>query len=187
MAHTHSTLPRLHHSINADSIIDRVKGTATFSRRTITSIAADRNATIEAGIVVALVGLATAIGHQRDVMNAIVAALIGWGGLAGAIWFIADRFMGTPTSREAFQPLLRAIGYAMAPAALVVIHFVWGLGPLVAGVGTLWSFAATIFAVRYTTQFGWVRAGILTLAGGIIISIAGFILSVITGIDPTIW
>ncbi|HYH13476.1 MAG TPA: YIP1 family protein [Thermomicrobiales bacterium] len=187
MAQSQSTLPRFHQSINADTIIDRIKGTATFSRRTIASIAADRSATIEAGIVVALVGVAGAIGHQHDVMGAIVAALIGWVGLAGAIWFVADRFMGTPTSRESFQPLLRTIGYALAPASLVVIHFIWGLGPLVAGIGTLWSFAATVFAVRYTTQFGWVRSLILTIAGGIFINIAGFILSVFTGIDPQIW
>ena len=187
MAQTQSTLPRLHQSINADSIIDRIKGTVTFSRRTITSIAADRNATVEAAIVVAIVGLATAIGHQHDVMNALVSAFLGWAGLAGAIWFIADRFMGTPTSRESFQPLLRSIGYALAPASLVVIHFIWGLGPLVAGIGTLWSFAATVFAVRYTTHFGWVRSLILTVAGGIFINVAGFIISIFTGLDPQIW
>lgn len=187
MAQTQSTLPRLHHSINADTIIDRIKGTAIFSRRIIASIAADRNATIEAGIVVALVGLAGAIGHQNDVMNAIASALLGWVGLTGAIWFVADRFMGTPTSRESFQPLLRTIGYALAPASLVVIHFIWGLGPLLAGIGTLWSFVATVFAVRYTTHFGWVRSFILTIAGGIFINVAGFILSIFTGLDPQIW
>src|SRR5690606_1079381 len=152
-------------------IIDRVKGTVTFSRRTIAGIAADRGATIEAAIVVAIVGLAGAIGHQHDVVRSIVAALLGWAGLAGTIWFIADRFMGTPTSREEFQPLLRTIGYALAPASLGVIHFIWGLGPMLGAIGTLWSFVATIFAVRYTTQFGWARSIILTIAGGIVINV----------------
>lgn len=187
MAQTHPTAPRLHQAFDASSIIDRIKGTVTFNRATVRSIAADRNATLEAGIVVALVGLAAAIGQRTDVIEAIAAALIGWAGLTGAIWFIADRFMSTPTSREDFQPLLRSIGYALAPVSLVIINFIWGLGPLVAGVGTLWSFAATLFAVRHTTHFGWPRTIMLTIAGGLFVNVAGFVLSIITGIDPQIW
>jgi hypothetical protein len=187
MAQTHPTVPKLHHSLNADTIIERIKGVVTFNRNTFTSIAADRSATLEAGIVVALVGLATAIGQRVDVVEAIIAALIGWAGLTGAIWFMADRFMSTPTSREEFQPLLRSIGYAMAPASLAIVHFIWVLGPMVTLLGTVWSFAATLFAVRYTTHFGWPRTLILTVAGGLFVNIAGFILSFITGIDPQIW
>ncbi|HEV2128707.1 MAG TPA: hypothetical protein VGR22_08825, partial [Thermomicrobiales bacterium] len=168
-------------------IIDRTTGTVTFRRVTVISITADRPATLEAGIVVALVGLATAIGYRTDVTMAIAGALIGWGGLASAIWFIADRFMSTPTSREDFQPLVRTIGYATAPAMLNVIHFIWWLGPLAAGFGTLWAFAATAFAVRQTTRFGWLRVIALTVGGGIVVNVLGFMLAAIAGIAPQVW
>lgn len=187
MAQTHTTAPGFQPTIDAQNIIERIKGTVTFKRSTTTSIAADRSASIEAGIVVAIIGLATAMGYQTDVVSAIAAALIGWAGLSGAIWFIADRFMGTPTSRESFLPLLRTVGYAQAPASLVIIHFIWGLGPMVAGIGTLWSVAATIFAVRYTTHFGWPRSILLTLAGGIVVNVVGFMIALVFGIDPQIW
>ena len=187
MAQTHTSVPGIRPTIDAQTIVERIKDVVTFKRSTVTRIAADRSASIESGIVVAIVGLATAIGYQSDVVAAIAAALIGWAGLSGAIWYIADRFMGTPTSRESFLPLIRTIGYAQAPASLAIIHFMWGLGPMVAGIGTLWSFAATVFAVRCTTHFGWPRTIVLTIAGGIIVNVAGFVISLIFGIEPQIW
>ncbi len=187
MAQSHAQMPRLHHALDLDTMLARIRGTATLSRGTISTIAADRNATVEAGIVVAVVGTATALGYRTDVVPAIVAALLGWLMLTGTIWYIADRFMSPPTWRESFQPLARTIGYALAPAALGVIHFIWVLGPMVAGIGTLWSFVATVAAVRYSTGFGWSRAVILAIAGGIVVNIAGFFLAITTGIDPQIW
>lgn len=160
MAQTHPATPELNRSFDLDTLIDRVTGIVTFHRATVTSIAADRRALIEAGIVVALVGLATGIGHRADVTMAIDAALIGWVGLTAAIWYIADRFMSTPTSGDDLQALLRTVSYAMAPGVLGITHFIWGLGLLVSGVGTLWSFAVTAFAVRHTTHYGWPRAGV---------------------------
>jgi hypothetical protein len=177
----------MHHALDVDTIIERVRGTAFLSRRTIASIAADRNATLEAGIVVSIVGVATALGYRTDVVPAVVAALLGWLMLTGTVWYAADHFMGTPTYREPFQPLARTIGYALAPAALGVVNFIWVLGPMVSGVGTLWSFIATVAAVRYSTGLGWVRGVLLAIAGGIVVNITGFILSIFTGIDPQIW
>lgn len=174
-------------SLDVHTILDRIKGVLTFQRSTVTSIASDRSATLEAGLVVTAVGLASAIGLREDIFPMLAATLIGWAGLSGVIWFIAERFLGTPTSHESVQPLLRTIGYAQAPAALVIIHFIWGLGPLVGFVGFVWSFAATIFAILHTTRFGWLRSTALTLAGGIVVSIIGFMVSVFTGIDLQIW
>lgn len=186
MAQTSPTL-HLPVQVNADAILDRVRGAVTFKRSTIAGIAADRRATLEAAIVVLVVGIATAIGYQHNVLEAVTDAFVGWGLLTAVIWYVADRFMATPTSREAFTPLLRAVGFALAPAALNIIHFIWGLGPMVAGFGTLWSFLATIVAVQVTTRFGWARAIALTIAGGIAVNVIGFLLGVTIGIDPQIW
>ncbi len=187
MAQTTHAFSDWHSSFDVRLILDRIKGTLTFQRATAASIASDRNATLEAALVVVAVGLASTIGLREGVLSMLAATLIGWVGLSGVIWFIAERFLGTPTSYESVQPLLRTIGYAQAPAALVIIHFIWGLGPVVGFVGFAWSFAATIFAVHHTTRFGWLRSVALTVTGGIAVSILGFILSVITGIDPQIW
>ncbi len=174
-------------ALSIDSIADRIRGAITFHRRIITGIASDRRATVEAGIVVALVGLATAIGDRDALATGIVNALLGWVMLAGTVWYLSGHMLGTPTFRAEFQPLLRTIGYALAPVALGIIGFVWVLGPMVSGVGTMWAFIATIAAVRYTTRFGWGRSFALTLAAGIVVAIAGWVLALMTGLDPHVW
>jgi hypothetical protein len=187
MAQTPQVLPNPSFSLSIDSIADRVRGAITFHRWIIAGIAADRRATVEAGVVVALVGLATAIGDRDHLANGIVNALIGWAMLTGAIWYLATHMLGTPAFHADFQPLLRTIGYALAPVALGIIGFVWVLGPMVSAVGTMWAFLATIAAVRYTTRFGWGRSFALTLAAGIAVAIVGFLLSLVTGLDPHVW
>lgn len=187
MAHTTHSLDKLHTSFDINTIIDRVKGVLTFQRATVRSVASDRSATLEAAFVVAAVGLASAIGLREDVVSMLAATLIGWAGLAAVIWFIGERFLAAPTSHESFQPLLRTIGFAQAPAALAIINFIWILGPIVGFVGLVWSFAATVFAVHHASGVGWLRSLALTTVGGISVSILGFIMSVITGIDPQIW
>lgn len=189
MAQTPHVLPNhnVPFSLSIDSIADRVRGAITLHRRIVAGIAADRRATVEAGIVVALVGLATAIGDRDALSTGIVNALLGWVMLTGTVWYLSGHMLGTPTFRAEFQPLLRTIGYALAPVALGIVGFVWVLGPMVSGVGTLWAFLATIAAVRYTTRFGWVRSFALTLAGGIVVAIVGWVLAMTIGLDPQIW
>ena len=187
MAQTPHALPNTRISLSFDSIADRVRGAITLHRRIVTGIAADRRATIEAGIIVALVGLATAIGDRDALSAGIVNALVGWVMLTGTIWYLSGHMLGTPTFRAEFQPLLRTVGYALAPVALGIIGFVWVLGPMVSGVGTMWAFLATIAAVRYTTRFGWGRSFALTLAGGIVVAIVGWLLAITTGLDPHVW
>lgn len=187
MAQSSHSLHHLPMSIDTDSIIERVRGAVTFKRSTIAGIAADRKATLEAAIVVAIVGLATAIGGRDHLVDTTVDVMVGWAMLAGVIWYLADRVLGTPTSRESFLPLLRSTGFALAPAVLSVVGFIWGLGAMVSGFGTLWSFIATIVAVQITTRFGWPRAIALTLAGGIVVNVAAFIINFTTGINPQVW
>lgn len=187
MEHTHSAILGPHRPLDLTTIINRVTGTVTFRRRTITSIATDRRATLEAGLIVTLVGVTTAIGYRTDVAVAIVAALTGWVGLTATIWYITNRFMSPASSRVDVEPLLRTIGFASAPVALGIVHFIWALGPFLGGIGTLWSFIATAFAVRHTTHLGWLRALALTIGGGIAVNVVGIIVSVLTGIHPQIW
>jgi hypothetical protein len=187
MEHTHSAIPGPHRPLDLTTIINRVTGTITFRRRTIMSIAADRRATLEAGIIIALVGVTTAIGHRTDVAVAITAALMGWLGLAVTVWYITNRFMYPPASHVDVEPILRAVGFASAPAALGIVHFIWVLGPFLGGIGTLWSFAATAFVVRHTTRLGWLRTLAITIGAGIIVNVVGIVVSLITGIYPQIW
>lgn len=187
MAQTTHSFTDWHSSLDVRTILDRIKGVLTFQRSTVTSIASDRSATLEAGLVVAAVGLASAIGLRENILPMLAATLIGWVGLASVIWFISERFLSTPTSHQSIKPLLRTIGYAQAPAALAIINFIWGLGPLIGFIGFSWSFAATIVAVHHTTRFGWLRSTALTVISGVVISILGFVMSVVTGIDPQIW
>jgi hypothetical protein len=179
---THLPVP-----INTDSIVERVRGMITFRRSTVASVAADYSATLEAAVVVALVGIATGIGTGATVPATLGGVLAGWVGMAAAISMMANRVLGTPTSREGFMPLLRTIGYAQAPAALALVSFIWGFGPMVNTFAFLWSLMVTIFAVRYTLQFGYARATVLVLAGWVAVNILGLFVTLITGINPQLW
>ncbi len=181
------TKPHLPVTINTDSLAERVRGMITFRRSTVASVASDYGATLEAAVVVGAVGIATGIGTSAAVMPTLGGVLAGWVGLAAAIWLMANRFLGTPTSRESFMPLLRTVGYAQAPAALSLLAFIWGFGPMISTLGFAWSLLVTIFAVRYTAQFGYGRTSVMVIAGGIAVNVIGFFLTLMTGIDPQVW
>jgi hypothetical protein len=187
MAQSSHSLHHLPASINTDSIVERVRGMITFRRGTVASIAADRSASLEAAIVVVAVGIATGIGTSATIMAALAGVIVGWIGISLVVWFAADHLLGTPTSREAFMPILRTVGYAQAPAALSVVHFIWGLGPMIGTVGFIWSFLVTVFAVRHTTQFGIARSGLLAVAGFVVMNVLGLIITLTSGVNPQVW
>jgi hypothetical protein len=189
VAHAQSTIRinEIDGALEFSTIGRRIFGMLTFQRGTVLAVASDQRATLQAALIVFGTGIATSVGLKSDIFGSVVAVLLGWIILSTIVWVVADRFLNAPTGNQPLTPLLRTIGFAQAPTALIFLNFVWVLGPLLAGAGALWSLAVTVFAIRHTTHFGYPRSVLLTIAGSITTSVVGVITSAVFNIQPSIW
>lgn len=149
----------------ARGLLARIFGAAVLRADVYEEVAADRDATIQAGVVVLLVSLIAGIPDYAlgwlAMGAAAVTSLLHWLLWAGITYLIGDRLLGgTATWGE----LLRTLGFARAPGVLLL------LDPVVGGVGLivqLWMLVAGVVAIRQTLGFGFWRA-LLTAVLGII-------------------
>lgn len=164
-------------TIRRRSMIDRMRGAAMLDISTYEEVEADRTATGQAGTVVAIVAIASAIGSYASGVTGIVvalgASLLGWVVWAGVTYLIGDKLLGgTATWGE----LLRTLGFAQAPGVLAVLGFIPGVGGVVRFVVSIWVLIAGIIAIRQALDFGTGKAIITALLGWLVISIPLFML-----------
>jgi hypothetical protein len=165
----------------SSSIIDRMRGAALLDTATYEAVEHDTSATGQAAVVVALAAVASAIGNifrgGPGIISALLAYLIGWVLWSGITYFIGTRFFsGTATWGE----LLRTLGFAQAPAVLLVAAIIPGLGVLVKIAVSIWLLATGLIAIRQaldistgkamlTALIGWVASVLVNgLVGGLL-------------------
>ncbi len=155
------------------SLVRRMIGAALLDVSTYEEVEHDSSATVQAGIVVALVAACQAIGAWGGpgVVAGAVTALVGWLLWAGITYVIGTRlFDGQATWGE----LLRTIGFAQAPGVLAVAGLIPLLGGLVGIALLFWMLAAGIVAIRQaldvttgkavlTALLGWIAYAILAM------------------------
>ncbi len=158
-------------------IVDRMIGAARLDVNTYEEVEADQSATGQAALVVAIVAVASAIGHLGDggigIVTGLLSAIVGWVLWAGITYFIGDKvFGGTATWGE----LLRTLGFAQAPGVLLVLGIIPLLGGLVQAVVGIWMLVAGIIAIRQALDFSTGRAILTAIIGWIPLAIASWIL-----------
>ncbi|MFL5574917.1 MAG: YIP1 family protein [Gemmatimonadaceae bacterium] len=163
----------------AGSITDRMRGAAMLDVATYEEVEADTTATGQAGTVVALAAICSAIGAlgmgARGVVGSLFAQIIGWVIWSGVTYFIGTRvFKGTATWGE----LLRTIGFAQAPAVLNILGIIPVLGWLVYVVVAIWTLIAGIIAIRQALDFTTGKAVLTALLGWLAMVIVSAILGV---------
>ncbi len=159
-------------------------------------ISAKSGATIQAIAVVALVGLAHAVGASvrsvilwrgepaPAVVIAWLAEIIFWAVASFAI-YLAGRFLFSSTAQ--YGQVLRSFGFACVPGLLIIIATLASLlrtevaMVLVFAVLILWRVAAGFVAVRETLSLSLVKSALALLAGVII----G--LMVVGGVTGALW
>jgi hypothetical protein len=119
-------------------------GAATLNVDTFEEVEADKTATGQAAVVVAMVAVATAVGTSGHGIGAALisplAAIIGWFVWAGITLFIGTKLFGGTAD---WGEMLRTLGFASAPgilflvAALPLVGFFVNLVVLTAGIGWL--------------------------------------------------
>ena len=154
------------------SMWDRMRGAAMLDIATYEEVEHDDNLTTQAAIVVLIAALARGIGGFNDGENGIiigvVAALFSWLVWAGITYLIGDKLLkGTATWGE----LLRTLGYAQAPAVLLIFGFVPVLGNILGAVVGIWLLVTGIVAIRQALDFDTGKA-VLTAFLGWLVAVA---------------
>jgi len=131
------------------SIVDRMRGAAMLDVATYEEVENDLTATGQAGVVVAIVAVCSAIGGASHglmgIVGGLISSLLGWLIWSGVTYFVGTKlFGGTATWGE----LLRTLGFARSPGVLLILGIIPLLGRVVSLVVWLWILAAGIVAIR---------------------------------------
>jgi hypothetical protein len=123
-------------------------------------------------MVVLIAAVARGVGGfnqgENGIIVGVVAALFSWLVWAGITYLIGDKLLkGTATWGE----LLRTLGYAQAPAVLLIFGFVPVLGNIVGAVVGIWLLVTGIVAIRQALDFDTGKA-VLTAFLGWLVAVA---------------
>ena len=160
------------------SITDRMLGAARLDIDTYEEVEADITATGQAAVVVALAGIALAIGASRAgpiaIIGILIWQLVGWAIWSGITYLIGSRlFHGTATWGE----LLRTLGFAQAPSVLAVFGIIPGIRGILFAVLGIWTLTAGVIAVRQALDFSTGKAIFTVVIGWLVLIIPRMILS----------
>ena len=190
------------------SLVSRMIRAARLDASLYEEVEHDQTATRDAGIVVAIVAVCSAISQALSLMThpvaaqavappnpivaaigALIAALLGWVVWSYVTYFVGTRlFHGTATPGE----MLRTIGFAQSPGVLSILGFVPYLGAIVGLVVFIWTLVAGVIAVRQALDFdtgkailtaivGWLFLVVITIAIAVIVGGAAFGLGAMAG------
>jgi hypothetical protein len=148
---------------------DRMRGAAMLDVATYEEVEHDESLTTQAAMVVILAAVARGIGGADDgntgLIIGVVAALFGWLIWAGITYLIGDKvFKGTATWGE----LLRTLGYAQAPAILLVLAFLPAIGGVVQAIVGIWLLVTGIVAIRQALDFDTGKAILTAFLGWLV-------------------
>ena len=171
------------------SILERVIGAALLKREVYEEVEADTSATPTAAAIVVLSSIAGGIGGlgttgAAGLVAGVVIGLAGWAAWALITYFIGTRMLPGPETRADWGQLARTLGFARAPALLLVFAAVPGIGAagnLIATIVFFWGLAAMVVAVRAALDYDstWRAVGVV-LIGLIPIAIFSLIVLSIT-------
>lgn len=148
------------------SFTHRVVGAATLHAAAFEEIEHDRNATLQAAIVVFLASLSWSLGLRHFELSQLVADLITrffqWVAWAAITWVVGTKiFQGTADLGE----LLRTLGFVHTPGLLYVLSAIPVLGYFVRVALALWIVVAAVIAIRQALDVTTAKALGIALAG----------------------
>jgi len=168
------------------SLYDRMFRAAKLEAQLYEEVEADRDATVQATVVVVLAAVAAGIGSLGSgsalgIISGTMVALVSWLVWALLTYFVGTRLLPEPETRADYGELLRTIGFSSSPGLIRVLGIVPGLGAPLFVIAGIWMLVAMVIAVRqaldYTSTLravgvcliGWlVQALILILAAPLI-------------------
>lgn len=148
----------------AASLLERLIAALRLDLRLYSEVSGDKAATGQAVLVVLIGGVCNGLGLARRLGRVAVwvgvgQALLSWLAWAVIIWLIT-RVLG---HRQNGRSLLRALGFANAPAVLLILGVVPILGSVVRVVVALWLVATTVPAVQAVFEVSRRRAMVIAV------------------------
>ncbi|HUG00838.1 MAG TPA: hypothetical protein VML95_03185 [Longimicrobiales bacterium] len=174
-------------TIRDRSLLGRMLGAARLDVAVYEDVEHDTSATAQAGVVVGLVAVATAVGGLGGsgfaLFGSIVAAYAGWLLWSGVVFLIGQHLMnGTATWGE----VLRTVGFAQSPGVLYALAFLPLLGGLISGAVWVWLLLAVFVAVRQALDVSSGAALLTVLLGWIPYVILQLATRILTGVWPNL-
>ena len=130
----------------------------------------DKNATIQAGIVVILSSLAAGVGAlQMGMSNFLLApamSLLSWYVWAYIIYFVGVKLFGSPNTRSSHGELLRTIGFSSAPGLIRIFGVTPDLMSVTFIGSAFWMLACMVVAVKSALDYDslWKAFGVVIIA-----------------------
>jgi hypothetical protein len=136
------------------SLVERMIGAAMLDVSVYEEVEADRTATGQAAIVVAIVAICAAIGSWghggNGIIGAVIGAFLGWLLMSALTYFIGTKlFGGTADMGE----MLRTLGFAQSPGVIAILGFIPILGGLVLFAIAIWQLVTAVVAIRQALDF----------------------------------
>lgn len=121
-------------------------------------IKTDRQAPVQAALVVILSAVAAGVGvvvqtGVGDFFLKILQALLEWYILAFFTCVAGTRLLREPQTRTDVGGVVRMISFASAPGMIRLLAVIPGVGGYVIGVASVWMLGATVVAVRKTLDY----------------------------------
>jgi len=147
-------------------LVARALGAALLNIDVYEEVEADRTATGQAAVVVAIVSVAMAIGGANEGSATIIGGLIS-GFLGWFIWAAVTNFVGTRLfgGTADWGELLRTLGFAGSPNVLWILAVLPGLATPLRYVLAIWTLLTGIVAIRQALDFGTGKALLTALVG----------------------
>ncbi|HEX8670624.1 MAG TPA: YIP1 family protein [Longimicrobium sp.] len=162
------------------SLVERAIGAARLDIPTYEEVEADRSATGQAAVVVAVAAICSAIGNIGEGTTGMVAglimAIVGWLIWSGITYLIGTMFFGGTAD---WGELLRTIGFAHAPGVFSVLGIIPVLGGLVKFAVAIWMLVAGIVAIRQALDVSTGKAVLTAFVGWLALLIPMMMLGVI--------
>lgn len=140
-------------------------------------VEADKSANVQAGLVIVIVAIATAIGAGLASLSAggmlaavwgLVVALLGWLLWALVVYIIGAKLMKGKQTQSNWGEVARTIGFANSPGVFRILAFIPVVGWLISIVAWIWILIAGIIGVRAALDFSTGRAVITVLLGWLV-------------------
>ena len=163
------------------SIVGRMMRAARLEEAVYEEVEHDRDATMQAAIVVVGTSIAGGIGAGFSIgiggfVFVTIFGLIGWAVYAWITYFIGTRLLAGPETSADWGELARTLGFAYSPRVLLVIGVVPALYGTILFVVGLWTLLTTVSALRAALDFSIWRAIGTAILGSVV---NGVILSIV--------
>ncbi len=148
----------------------------------------DKSANVQAGLVVVIVAIATAIGAGLSSLTSggflaavwsLVLALVGWLVWALIVYIVGAKIMKGKHTESNWGEVARTIGFANSPGIFRILAFVPVVGWIISIVAWVWILIAGIVGVRAALDFSTGRAIITVILGWLVYIALMFVLGML--------